>query len=219
MHRCAGLVMRGQKRVETRVNALMTPASINFPKNFLRRRWTRGSSPRVTQRSRAGGSNPDIDPTVSNWSRRTFSASLGLLSGGLEDQPRDFFGVRDQREMAGLHFDGRCAHALGHEALQVWIDCAVFSRNGIITRLGSPCCVRGLAGEQGLVERLLDSIEHFRLRLRQVAREVAQERFLAETSFIAVENDASRRLRSWKHPRPATAIPRPTSRPCRHIHK
>jgi len=52
--------------------------------------------------------------------------------------------------------------------------------------------VRGLAGEQSLIERLLDRIEHLRLRLRQVAREVAQERFLGETSFIAVENDAGR---------------------------
>src|SRR5947207_8261422 len=52
--------------------------------------------------------------------------SLGLLSSGLEDEPRDVFGTRDQREMAGLHFDGLGAHPFGHEALKVWIDCAVF---------------------------------------------------------------------------------------------
>jgi hypothetical protein len=52
---------------------------------------------------------------------------LGLLSSRREDEPRDFFGTRDQREMAGLHFDGLRAHPLGHEALKVRVDCAVFS--------------------------------------------------------------------------------------------
>src|ERR1700694_3115208 len=36
---------------------------------------------------------------------------------------------------------------------------------------------------------LLDRIEDLRLRFRQVAREIAQERSLAETSFIAVEDN------------------------------
>src|ERR1700733_6173620 len=43
---------------------------------------------------------------------------------------------------------------------------------------------------------LLDRIEDLRLRFRQVAREIAQERSLAETSFIAVEdNPGGRRWR------------------------
>ena len=51
--------------------------------------------------------------------------SSGLLSRGFEDQPRDFVGMGDQREMAGLHLDGLGAHPLGHEALKVRIDRAV----------------------------------------------------------------------------------------------
>jgi hypothetical protein len=46
-------------------------------------------------------------------------------SRGFEDQPRDFVGMGDQREMAGLHLDGFGAHPLGHEALKVRIDRAV----------------------------------------------------------------------------------------------
>ena len=51
--------------------------------------------------------------------------SSGFLSRGFEDQPRDFVGMGDQREMAGLHLDGLGAHPLGHEALKVRIDRAV----------------------------------------------------------------------------------------------
>jgi hypothetical protein len=49
-----------------------------------------------------------------------------LLSRGFKDQVRDFVGMGDQREMAGLHLDGLGAHPLGHEALKVRIDRAVF---------------------------------------------------------------------------------------------
>jgi hypothetical protein len=69
--------------------------------------------------------------------RQALPAS-GLLSGGFEDQPRDFLRVRDQREMAGLHLDGLGAHSLGHEALEVRIDGAIFRRNGVVAGLGSP---------------------------------------------------------------------------------
>jgi len=51
--------------------------------------------------------------------------SSGLLSCGFEDQPRDFVGMGDQREMAGLHLDGLGTHPLGHEALKVRIDRAI----------------------------------------------------------------------------------------------
>jgi hypothetical protein len=40
---------------------------------------------------------------------------LSGLSGGFQDQPGDLVGMRDQREVARLHFDGLGAHALGHE--------------------------------------------------------------------------------------------------------
>jgi hypothetical protein len=48
------------------------------------------------------------------------------------------------------------------------------------------------------MELLLNRVEHLCLRLGQVAREIAEERLLAETSFIAVENDAGRRRRRGK---------------------
>jgi hypothetical protein len=113
----------------------------------------------------------------------------GLLSRGFEDQPRDFVGMGDQREMAGLHLDGLGAHALGHEALEIGIDRSVFRGDGIEARLRPPGRMRGLACEQSFLERLLDRIEDLRLRFRQVAREIAQERGFGETPFIAVEDD------------------------------
>src|SRR6266478_4949533 len=70
-----------------------------------------------------------------------------------------------------------------HDALPV------FRGNGIETRLRPPGRMRGLAREQSLLERRLDRIEDLRLRFRQVAREIAQERGLVETPFIAVEDD------------------------------
>ena len=103
--------------------------------------------------------------------------------------------MRDQREMARLHFDGLGTHTFGHEAFEIGIDGAVFGRYRIKTRLRAPGRLRGLAGEQSLLERLLDRIEHLRLRFRQIAREIAQECGLAEAAFIAVENDPGRRRR------------------------
>src|SRR6266446_5113548 len=91
--------------------------------------------------------------------------------------------------MARLHFDGLGAHSLGHEAFEIGIDRPVFRGNGIETWLRPPGRMRGLAREQSLLERLLDRIENLRLRFRQVAREIAQERGLVETPFIAVEDD------------------------------
>src|SRR5258708_860810 len=60
-----------------------------------------------------------------NFRALVFLGSSGLLSRGIEDQPRDFVGMRDQREMAGLHFDGFGAHPLGHEAFEIGIDRSV----------------------------------------------------------------------------------------------
>ena len=66
---------------------------------------------------------------------------LAWLSGGVEDQPRDFVGMRDQREMAGLEFDGLGAHPFGHEALEVRIDGAVFRGNGVVLDRHAACVV------------------------------------------------------------------------------
>src|ERR1700722_6206776 len=127
-------------------------------------------------------------------SRRRGCALLGL-SGGFQDQPGNLVGLRYQRQVTRLNFDGLGTHPRGHEAFEIGIDRAVFRGNGIETRLRPPGRMCGLAREQCLLERLLDGVEHLRLRLRQVAREIAQERLLAETSFIAVEDNPSRRWR------------------------
>ena len=50
----------------------------------------------------------------------------------------------------------------------------------------------GLAGQKRLMERLLDRIEHLRPGLGQVARKIAQERRLAEGSYVAVKDDPGR---------------------------
>ena len=115
--------------------------------------------------------------------------------------------------MASLHFDSFCSHSLRHEALKVRVNRPIKGRNRVVTRFGAPRGVRGFAGKQALLKRLLYGEENLRLRLRQVASEVVQERFLAETSFITVENNASRRQRRRKllgqrgvillHPAPA----------------
>ena len=68
----------------------------------------------------------DLKRFMAPCSFRAVQGSSGLLSRGFEDQPRDFVGTGDQREMAGLHLDGLGAHPLGHEAFKVRIDRAVF---------------------------------------------------------------------------------------------
>jgi hypothetical protein len=49
----AGVSLPGRSASKTRVNALITRQSIDFRKNFSRRRWMRGSSPRMTLRWKA----------------------------------------------------------------------------------------------------------------------------------------------------------------------
>jgi hypothetical protein len=65
----------------------------------------------------------------------------------------------------------------------------------------------------------LDSIKDLRLRFRQVAREIAQERGLAETSFIAVEDAPGGRRRRRKFLGERRVILARIRRPRRHIDK
>src|ERR1700683_1409459 len=99
--------------------------------------------------------------------------------------------------MACLHLDGPGAHTLGHETFEVGIDRPVFRRNGIETRLRTPGRVRGLAGQQSLVERFLYRIEDLRFRFRQITGEIAQERGFAKTSLVTVEDDSGGRGGRW----------------------
>ena len=56
------------------------------------------------------------------------------------------------------------------------------------------------------MERPLGRIERLGFRRRQVAREITQECLLAETSFVAIENDAGRRRRCRKLLRQGSVI-------------
>ena len=77
------------------------------------------------------------------------------------------------------------------------VDHSVWWRR-IEARLRPPGRMRGLACEQSVLERLLDRVEDLRLRFREVAREIAQERGFGETPFIAVEDDPGRGRRRRK---------------------
>jgi hypothetical protein len=60
------------------------------------------------------------------------------------------------------------------------------------------------------LERLLHGVENLGSRFRQIAREIAQERGLAQTPFVAVEDDPGGRVApemSW----PRLCNPRPHS--------
>jgi hypothetical protein len=46
--RTPAFVIAGHSALKTRVNALMTRQSIDLRKDFLQKRWMRGSSPRMT---------------------------------------------------------------------------------------------------------------------------------------------------------------------------
>src|SRR3984885_15441988 len=78
--------------------------------------------------------------------------SSGFLPGRLEDQTSDRVGLRDQRKVARLYFDGLGVHALGHEPFEIGIDRPVLGRDGIETRLRPPRRMRRLAREQRLLE-------------------------------------------------------------------
>jgi len=97
--------------------------TFRYPRNRLLEAWDR-----LRALQRAYNTGRPAEPLL----RRRLS---GLLSPGFEDQVGDFVGMGDQCEMARLHLDGLGAHALGHEALEVRVDRAVLSRNGVIARL------------------------------------------------------------------------------------
>ena len=55
-----------------------------------------------------------------------FASSLGLVTSGLDNEPGDLVGVRDQREMAGLQLDGLGFHSFGQKTLEARIHGAIF---------------------------------------------------------------------------------------------
>src|SRR5258708_775766 len=70
---------------------------------------------------------------ISRWCpatcRMCFSLTSWALASSLQDQLRNFIGLRDERQVTRFNLDGLGAHALGHEALKVRVDRAVLGRN------------------------------------------------------------------------------------------
>src|SRR5262249_51441940 len=61
------------------------------------------------------------------------------LSGRVKNESRDRVGLRYEGKMPRLYLDRFRAHALGHEALEIGIDRAVFCRDSVPARLKPPC--------------------------------------------------------------------------------
>src|SRR5882724_10311006 len=148
-----------------------SPRLIERPMNRSSLQWT--AAPTVLLRQ---AQKFRLARDALSWTAPVGTLLLHGLPRSGDDELRNFLRMGDQREMAGLHFDCFGAHALSHEAFEIGVDRTIFRRDGIKARLRPPGRLRGLACEQLLVERLLDRIEHFCLRYRQVAREIAQER-------------------------------------------
>jgi hypothetical protein len=125
-------------------------------------------------------------------------AFLGLTSR-FQYQISNRLGLRDEGNVTGLDLDRFRAHALCHEALKIRVDRPILRRHGVPAWLRSPCRVRGFTCEQFLMKRPLDRVKRLRLCFGQVAREISEESFFAEASFIAIEYDAGRR--GWRRKR------------------
>ena len=128
---------------------------------------------------------------------RASTSSLALMSRGFQDQVGDLVGVRDQGEMSGIHLDRLRAHSLGHEAFESGIYRPIVFRDGIEARLRVPGGDGRLAGQQRLVEGLLDGVEDLGFRLWDAVGEVAEEGLFLQSAPVAFEDDTgrSRRLR------------------------
>jgi len=94
--------------------------------------------------------------------------------------------------LARLELDGPRVHALGHEPFEVRVDGPILGRHRVEARLRAPGRVGGPSRQQGLAERLLDREQHPGLLGRQIAREIPQERCLAQAPLVTVEHDSGR---------------------------
>ena len=101
----------------------------------------------------------------------------------MRDEPGDLVRVGDQRQMACLHLDGLCVHALGHEAFEIRVDRAILGRDRIPAWLRTPGRLRCLSGEKLVRDRPLDGVEDARLLARNIAGEISQESLLAELAI------------------------------------
>src|SRR5215472_9597436 len=108
------------------------------------KRWMRGRavnatrSPRRRERARRGMPEPtclQLSPGAADCHRQHWQSVRLFLSSRFKDQARDRIGLRYEGKVACLDLDRRRAHALGHEALEIGIDRAVFRRHGVPARL------------------------------------------------------------------------------------
>jgi hypothetical protein len=111
---------------------MLTPCALDCDDHLLGRidedDLAKGAARRkgaVVDAARQGRHRPPACSTTTRALRLYVLGSLGFLSRRFKDQPRDFFGMGNQRQMARLYLDGLGAHSLGHEALKVRIDGAV----------------------------------------------------------------------------------------------
>ena len=77
-------VIAGHSESKTRVNALMTRQSIRFAKSPYEERWTRGSSPRVTEKDCViAGLDPAIHPLRKRFLRGTMDPRVKPAGDGV----------------------------------------------------------------------------------------------------------------------------------------
>src|SRR5215471_8144137 len=96
------------------------------------KRWMRGRavnamrSPRPRERAMPEPTCLQLNPGAADCHHQHWQSVRLFLSSRFEDQGRDRIGLRYEGKMACLDLDRRRAHALGHEALKIGIDRAVF---------------------------------------------------------------------------------------------
>src|SRR5258707_4418656 len=105
---------------------------------------------------------------------QTWPLSLAELRRSFRDEPGDLVRMRDQRQMACLHFDGLCVHALCHEAFEIRVDRAILGRDRIPAWLRAPGRLRCLSGEKLVRDRPLDCVKDARLLARNTTSEIPQ---------------------------------------------
>jgi hypothetical protein len=98
----------------------------------------------------------------------------GDCGGGIADYVEHGARLGEHRNVAALHLDGRGAHALRSEALQVRVDGAILGGHDVPTRLRPPGdAVQLLLGEQIEGRRELGRIDNALLIGRQIAGEAS----------------------------------------------
>ncbi|PKW14995.1 hypothetical protein A8926_2659 [Saccharopolyspora spinosa] len=121
----------------------------------------------------------------------------GANTCGVENEIRDRFGVRHDRQVAGVEFYGRRPHARSEEPLKIGRRGPVILRHRVPGRFVPPRRDARLRREQRIGYGALHGVEAKRATSGHVASEIAQERFHAQLFEVAEFDDSGirRRLR------------------------